>query len=68
MTPLGRLILTAMRLGALFCAACLSIFMAIAVWQAGRGGADGRLLAILAALLAACLWLARAIGRELRNN
>lgn len=75
MTPLARLILHAMRIGALVCAACVALFLAIAVWQNWLAAAprdlayrDYAFMAVLAILLAGCLWLARAITRELRNN
>jgi hypothetical protein len=72
MTPLGRVILMAMRWGLWFMAGIIALFFAIEIGK--RVGAlaqmtrlDITFLAVLAILFLAALWLARAIGRELRN-
>ena len=72
MTPLGKVILMAMRWGLWFMAGIVALFFAIEIGK--RGGAlseltrlDITFLAVLAILFIAALWLARAIGRDLRN-
>jgi xanthine/uracil permease len=74
MSPLGRLILQAMRVGSIFVAGCVLFFMGILIWQkwlsqaappAVRG--DFVFLGILAVLFVGALWLARSVSRELKR-
>ena len=72
MSPLGRLILMAMRWGLWITAGLIAVFFAIEVGK--RAGAfaamtrqDVTFLVILVLLFVLALWLARAISRELRN-
>lgn len=72
MTPLARLLLRAMRAGAIVCAICLVFFLAIQIWSNWLAGTsrilvfhDYAFFAVMAVLLVMCLWLARAIGREI---
>jgi hypothetical protein len=73
MSPLGRLILRAMRAGALFAAGCILLFTGILIWQkwlsqsavASKG--DFVFLGVLAFLFVGALWLARSVSKELNN-
>jgi hypothetical protein len=74
MSPLGRLILKVMRIACLSAAGLLAFFLALVFWQktqaAGLEGIvrqDVTFMAILAIMTVAALWLARAIGREMKN-
>jgi hypothetical protein len=72
MSPLGRLILMAMRWGLWIMAGLVAVFFAIEIGK--RGGTlsvltrqDITFLVVLALLFALALWLARAISRELKG-
>ena len=74
MSPLGRVILVAMLWGVRFAATALAAIFALVVWQKSVSAAapglsrqDYAVLAILAVLFVASLWLARAVIRELRQ-
>lgn len=74
MSPLGRLILRAMRAGSFFAAGCILLFMAILVWQKwlsqpapSANNGDFVFLGILAVLFVGALWLARSMGKELNG-
>ena len=70
MSPLGWLILKALRVGALGSALFAALAIAIEIWK--RGGDVSALhpgfTIFLGLMLAGALWLARAIGRELAAN
>jgi hypothetical protein len=74
MSPLGRLILRAMRAGAFFAAGCVLLFMGILIWQkwlsqtgpAANNG-DFVFLGVLAILFVGALWLARSVSKELNS-
>jgi hypothetical protein len=75
MSPLARLILRAMRLGAVGAAGFVVLVIGIETakrWTAGGLGAVSRgdigFFAVLVALLFGALYLARSITRELRNS
>jgi hypothetical protein len=74
MSPLGRLILRAMRAGSIFAAGCVLLFMGILIWQKWLSqsappakNADFVFLAVLALLFVGALWLARSVNKELKN-
>jgi hypothetical protein len=74
MSPLGRFILTAMLWGVRFAAGALAAIFALVVWQksfsaaaAGITRQDYMVLAVLAVLVLAALWFARAIKKELAD-
>jgi hypothetical protein len=64
MSPLGRMLLNIMRVGALFAAALIAVLLGVAVWQNLQ---NYGFMAVMAVMLAGALWLARAIARELDN-
>jgi hypothetical protein len=69
MSPLGSLILRAMRAGAIAAAGFVVLAIGIELWKLWRfEGSTGNygFLVILAAMLFGFLWLARAITREIR--
>jgi hypothetical protein len=70
MTPLGFLILKAMRFGAQGSALFVALAMGIEVWKAGGNVTrlDPGFTTVLAVLLLAALWLARSIARELSRQ
>lgn len=75
MSPLARLVLIAIRVGARAAAVFVAAALAIDLWKHwafGGFGAMGRgdfvFLGVLAAILAGALWLVRAVGRELANS
>ncbi|MGE3832018.1 MAG: hypothetical protein AB7F76_13565 [Parvibaculaceae bacterium] len=72
MSPLGRLILKAMRWGLWGVAGLIAVFFAIEIGKHGGSLAaltrqDITFLVILVVLFAFALWLARAISRELKG-
>ena len=70
MTPLGWVILKALRIGALGSAVFIALALAIEIWK--RGGdvtaLEPGFTIVLALLLLGALWLARSIGRELARH
>lgn len=74
MSPLGRLVLTAMLWGLRFAAVAFAAIFAIVMWQKWLSPAatevtrqDYTFLAILAGLFIGALLFARAVARELRK-
>lgn len=74
MSPLGRLILTALLWGVRFAAVAFAAIFAIVVWQkwfsaaaAGVTPQDYTFLAVLAALFVGAVLFARSVTRELRK-
>jgi hypothetical protein len=70
MTPLGVLILKAMRFGAQGSALFVTLVIGIEIWKAGGDvtALEPGFTIVLAVLLVAALWLARSIGRELARH
>lgn len=70
MSPLARLILTVMRSTAFACGAFIAAVIGLQVYEHLNGVAWSRqdisFMVVLALILAGSLWLARAVGRELR--
>lgn len=75
MSPLGRLILRAMRAGSLFSAGCILLFMGILIWQkwlsqsapAQASNGDFFFLGFLALFFVGAIWLARSVSKELNS-
>jgi hypothetical protein len=75
MSPLAGLLLRVMRTGSLAAAAFLALVLVIEVWKRWQGGSFGALtrpdisfLVIVVLMIVGFLWLARAIGREIRKH
>ncbi len=75
MTPLAQLLLRVMRAGCYAATGFMVLAIAIELWKHWRFGGFGAMsapdisfMAILVIMLAGFLWLARAIGRELRRD
>ena len=75
MSPLAALILRVMRAGSIAAAGFMVLVIAIELWKRWNFGGFGSMgrhdmafMAVLVVMLAGFVWLARAIGRELRDN
>jgi hypothetical protein len=75
MSPLAGLILRVMRAGSIGAAGFMVLVIGIELWKRwsfggldGMGRQDMAFMAILVLMLAGFVWLARAIGRELKDN
>jgi uncharacterized protein with PQ loop repeat len=75
MSPLGRLILTAMRAGSISAAIFVVLVIAIELWKHWTFGGfetmrtpDIAFMGVLLVMLAGFVWLARAITREMKKH
>lgn len=75
MSPLGRLILRAMRAGSIASAGFVVMVILLETWKHWRFGGFGEMsrpdyifMAVLVLMLLCFLWLIRSIGRELQND
>ncbi len=75
MSPLGRLILRAMRGGSIASAGFVAMVMVLEIWKHWRFGGLGGMsqpdyifFAVLVLMLVCFLWLIRSIGRELERH
>lgn len=75
MSPLGYLILRAMRAGSLGSAGFVALVLGIEIWKRWRFGGletmgrqDLSFLAVLVILIVGFLWLARSIAKEIARS
>jgi hypothetical protein len=70
MSPVGYVVLKMLRGGALASAVFAVLVIAIELWKHGGDATALKpgFLILMALILAGALWLARAIGRELRQH
>lgn len=75
MSPLGALLLRAMRAGSIAAAGFVVLVILIELWKrwqfggfGGMGLPDFAFMGVLVAMLIGFLWLARSISRELAKN
>lgn len=75
MSPLGALILRAMRAGSIAAAGFVVLVILIELWKRWQFGGFGSMgmpgiafIGVLVAMLAGFVWLSRSISRELSKN